>query len=276
MSDSRRKAVCSGTLFDGLVDCYVLDDGRRVISQRGVVRALTGGGRSRGDISTYIDRLPEDSRHLALAAAIEFRLPSGGTANGRDAEWVVDVLQAYVDAHFDGELHPSQEHLAKNASRILRVLGKVGLAALIDEATGYERAREEGALARLFDRLFRAKAAPWERMFSDALVLSLCRLDGIDWKGGRHPRHLASTQRSIYDRILSAKAGDELRRRNPSPSRGSNHHQHLSAEAQEDLRQQLTIVEVIANQSRSKADFWARMDRQYDGAYLQLDLEASR
>jgi len=274
--ESTPRAVAAGTLFDGLVDCYVLEDGRRVVSQRGILRALQNAEDEFEAGSTYIGRylakLPSEYKGLASSPTIKFQPPRGAPAIGRPAEWVVDFFQAYVDAHFEGKLHPSQEPLARNAARILRTLGKVGLSALIDEATGYELVREQGALAKLFDRLLRPAPAPWERMFQHSLIVALCKLDRVDWEGGRHPRHLASTQKRIYDMLVSPEVGAELRRRNPQPHHGSNHHQILTDDAKENFRQQLAIVEVIANQSHSKADFWARMERQYGSGLLQLSI----
>lgn len=277
---TRIKVICSGTIFGGLVDCYVLDNGKRMISQRGALRALRGkaradGGAEDGDISRFIGRLPIRFAVLSAAPTFEMVFPTGGVAIGRDAEWLVDVLQAYVDAHFEGELHHAQEALARNAAALLKSLGKVGITALIDEATGYEQHREQGALGRLFDRIFRKTIAPWERMFDDDLIRALCKLDGVEWSGGRHPRHLGSTQEKIYSMILGSDVGLEMQRRNPLPCRGRNHHQTLAKEAQSDLRIQLSFVTVIANQSQSKSDFWARMDRQYGDGFLQTELQLS-
>jgi hypothetical protein len=271
---SRIKAVCVGVLFGGVVDCYVLEDGRRVISQRGAVRALTGGT-DHGRLGQLIGRLPQRFAHLTVGP-IAFSLPSGGTATGHEAQWFVDVLRAYKAAWRAGELRKDQVHLAENADRILDVLAGVAIVALIDEATGYEEQREKGALARLFDRIFRRTPAPWERMFQDSLIVALCKLDDITWTGGRHPRHLGSTQEKIYLMVFGTDAGREMQRRNPSPHHGKNHHQTLSAEAQAYFREQLGFVEVIANQSRDKADFWDRMDRQYNGGFLQLGLDGAQ
>jgi hypothetical protein len=209
---------------------------------------------------------------LAVPAEILFTLPGGGVAKGREAQWVVDLLRAYKAAGRAGQLHHTQVHLAENADRLLDALAGVGIAALIDEATGYQEQRKAGALARLFERIFGAKPSPWESVFADSLVAALCALDGVLWSGGSHPRHLASTNAKIYDYVFSTEIGRELRARNPEPRHGKNHHQLLSPDASAYLKEQLAIVEVIARQSSDKVDFWSRMDRQYRGAFLQLGL----
>lgn len=103
---TRLRAPYEGKLFDGLLDCYVLEDGRHLVSQRGVVRALTNGGRDRGDLGTYLERLPSRFAGLTAAAEVEFSLPGGGVAKGREAMWFVDLLKAYDEADDAGELHP--------------------------------------------------------------------------------------------------------------------------------------------------------------------------
>lgn len=269
----RIKAVCAGTLFDGLVECFVLADGRHVISQRGAVQALTGAGAKHGKIDRYLTRLPSRFEYLTVGPNIEFTPPDGGSATGRDAEWFVDVLQSYVDAFFAGELRADQAPLARNAAKVLRALSKVGIIALIDEATGYEAVKEGGALRQLFDRLFRRDRADWKQMFPPSLITELVKLHGHTWAGGSHPRFLGNVNERIYRMILSSPGYEELKKRNPSPSYGKNHHQHLTDEAQGFLREQLGIVEVIARQSQGKENFWSRMDRQYRNGWLQLDLD---
>jgi hypothetical protein len=62
---------------------------------------------------------------LAAQPEIDFSLPGGGTAKGREAQWVVDLLRAYDEADDAGVLHHSQRELARNARRILRALAGV-------------------------------------------------------------------------------------------------------------------------------------------------------
>ena len=131
------------------------------------------------------------------------------------------------------------------------------------------------SLRDLVAKILSPAPSDWEACFGNSLVAELARLDHIAWSGGRHPRHLASTNRKIYDLVFSTEIGRELKARNPEPKHGSNHSQHLSAEAREYFRRQLDIVEAIARGAANKADFWARMERQYGGGLLQLDLGAA-
>ncbi len=167
------KALATGSLLHvGInADCYVLANGLRVLSQRGIIRALTGG-RETGAIAPYLTRLPNSSALLA-AGAIEFEVPGGGTAIGRTDEWFVAMLQAYKRAWRDGLLKSSQEGLAKNADAMLDAMAAVGLRALIDEATGYQNVREHGELASLYSRWLLVSAATWLQHWPEDVLASL-------------------------------------------------------------------------------------------------------
>lgn len=270
------KAVATGKLFGGLVDCYVLEDGRRVLSQRGAVAALTQkagetGGAKHGLLGRFFERLPENYRPESVDPVSGIQLPGGGTANGIGAEWFVDILNAYADADDADALHTQQRHLAKNANRLLRTLAKVGIVALIDEATGYERVRSEGALNSYLFRLLSEEPLEWDEMFRPSLVMAICNVYGKTWEGRRHPQWMASVNAKMYEMIVGSEALKRLRSIDPALRAGSNHHQHFTHEARAEFRRALELVEVIAGQCNgTPADFWMRLEHQFYGTGLQL------
>lgn len=167
--------------------------------------------------------------------------------------------------------------IAKSATPRATEILKAVITAFV--AVRRQMERNQQALKTLPQRLIEAfllpkPAADWERMFQPSLVRSLCDLHGIRYQGGPHPSFLSSTYRKIYDLIFSTPIGAEMKNRNPLPKWGSNHHQHLTPEARDYFAAQLKIVEAIARQSSSKADFWHRMGREYAGGMLQLSLAA--
>lgn len=267
------KALYAGKLFDGLVDCYVLDDKRRVISQRGMVRTLTGGGAKDGKITRFVERLPEKFRHLASGPAIEFILPSGGRALGRESEWAVDVWQAYVDAHFAGELHPAQEELARHSANILRSLGKVGLAALIDEATGYQEVRASDELRGLFARYLRDEPMAWTRMWDDEVVGKLCSLYQVERSGKVFPAFLGTVIGKLYQTILPADVYAELKQRNGSGNeRQGKHHQFFRDSLWRFVNNDIPTIAYFARVSRSRDEFWNHVHARYQDALFQLSM----
>lgn len=168
--------------------------------------------------------------------------------------------------------------VAKSETPKATAILKLVIAAFV--AVRRQIARDEQALKTIPRRLIEAFLLPapateWERMFQPSLVAALCDLHGVKWTGGSHPRWLARTNEKIYGLVFSSAIGAEIKRRNPLPKWGTNHHQHLTGEARDYLAAQLKIVEAIARQSASKADFWHRMEREFSGGMLQLPLGTS-
>ncbi len=238
------------------VECYVLEDGKRVITERGAVKALTNGdSHKRNDLGQYLGRLPGRFAELATRPAIEFSLISGGVAHGRDARWFVEVCQAYVDAYFAGELHAKQYPLAKNASAFLRAAAVLGVETLIDEATGHVGTGEDSAHARFVRELFREQPREWARFWPVDIVDEMCRVFGVQ-KGHAFPAPLLGVVGRLYRMRLGEEAHDELKRRNPRGEGRDMRHQHFGDRLFDVLRNDLGTLMTLLRMSRSKAHFW--------------------
>ena len=122
----------------------MLDNGKRVMAQREVVRMLTGN--LKGGIDRYLSSnnlQPYISKDRILSQTIHFQVP--GTTyegHGYEATLLLDICDAYLKARFDGVLVPVQDAIAGQAEIITRACAKVGIIALIDEATGYQSFKE--------------------------------------------------------------------------------------------------------------------------------------
>ena len=66
--------------------------------------------------------------------------------HGYDADVLVDVCKAVIRAAEKDKLTTSQDPLVAQARILLQAFAKVGVAALIDEATGYQKIRSPDAL----------------------------------------------------------------------------------------------------------------------------------
>src|ERR1700676_959206 len=200
--------------------CYVLTDGRRVFSQRGMIEALGLSSRG-GELVQFVDQL-DLRRHLspeaaeALANPIEFRPPGGGRlAYGYPATLLIDFCNAILQANSD-EL-PNRYRLAvTRAYLIVRAVAKVGIVALVDEATGYDERRKE-TLQALLDSYLRKELAIWAKRFPDAFYEQIFRLRGWTWRGrGVNPPGVVAyyTKDLVYARLAPGIL-PELERRNP-------------------------------------------------------------
>jgi hypothetical protein len=141
----------------------------------------------------------------------------------------------------------------------------------------FDEALRTGGVGRAkawIERLLSPAKADWNIMFETPLVKALCCLDGYIYDTGRQPAYLKSTYAKIYSTILGSAAWEEMGRRANDPEflYARKHQQFRTDGPREAFRNQLEIVTVLANQSRSKSDFWARMDRQYGSGLLQLEL----
>lgn len=275
--NDRPKAIYTGTLFNGLVDCYVLGDKRRVISQRGAVRALTSDGESdgakTGDLGRYLDRLPSRFAHLALAPRFELSLPSGGTASGITAEQFYDLLVAYSEAAEAGELHAKQLPLAANANRLVRAIGRVGIVALVDEATGYQVEREADELQGLVARYLLEEPAKWRRLWDDEVVGRLCALYRVERVGNLFPAFACSIISKLYQLILPPEIYAEMKVRNGrGDDRVANHHQLFREGLWRFVHNDIPFIAYIARISRGTDEFWNHMHARYGGAPFQPSL----
>jgi hypothetical protein len=277
------KAVASGFLLEEIlgqsVSCHVLSDGRRVLSQAGVWAALQGknteknGWAKDAHFERNFERLPEKYRPKLDGSKIEFIPMHGGrSAFGVDAELFIDICTAYVRAMRENCLHHKQIHIAHSAQDLLMAFAKVGITALIDEATSFERQRQRNELQNQVVRILREKCGEWHKTFEDSLVVALRPLYGYDWTPGmRHPRGLQKLYGMIYDFILGAEIAAELRSIS-SPDPTNKRHQWLEEYAREAFARQLMVVEALAKQSGSREEFIRRLRSNYQHVPFQTML----
>src|SRR2546428_2487603 len=134
------------TFGDVTLECHVLNDGRRVLTQREVVRVISGG-RESGNLGRYLGRIPLFGDDFEMGPTIAFKIPGSGVhAVGYEATLLIEICTRYLEARERNLLKGSQMKLAKQAEIIVRACAKVGILALIDEATGYQKYRDKRAL----------------------------------------------------------------------------------------------------------------------------------
>ncbi len=270
------QAVAEGVLLPGDLDisCAVLDDGRRVLTARGMISALTGGAAKDGKMGRSLERL-QPYLPAERVGPSEFITLSGSPAHAYDAQALVDICRAYSRARRDGKLHPKQEHLADKAQIILESLAGVGIAALVDEATGYQDQRPPGALARLLAMFVRDKAkdglAEWELCWPESLDRKLCALYRHPFEPGKRPPWLRSVRLKIYRIVQGREVVEKIQADNPNPSHGNNHHQLLTDPARRLLDSDLRVVEDYAEQFRTPEDFYARLEWRVNRKRFQHD-----
>lgn len=219
------------------IPCAVLSDGRRVVWQREVVGLLTGN--KKGGLSRYLRAsnlapfTPEKFKNADFDdTAIVFEM-DGRKAHGFEAEDIVDICKMYMQARQAGGLLSSQIHLAAQSEIIVLSLAKVGIASLIDEATGYQEIRDRNALQVLLDRYLRQEYAAWAKRFPDEFFKEMFRLKKWAYPtvGGAKPGVVGHYINNLVYERLAPGLLRELEEKNPkgdSGHRKAKHHQWLS------------------------------------------------
>lgn len=141
------QAVAGGMLFEELgicVPCYVLDDGRRVISRQDVPPQLSrtvvdpqDAERGR-QLSTLLSQYDEWDQ----LPAIEFVLPHGsGSVTGHEASCLFAIFTIYAGEATYEDATDEDQTMGRMATMMCSSLETWGINALIDEAAGYKRPR---------------------------------------------------------------------------------------------------------------------------------------
>ena len=293
------KAIYQGKLSIGEVEieCAVLDNGVRVISQSSFLRAIgrsptpsAGSGSAQfykaleadGDAGT-LDELPPFlpsknlkpfiSRELLRSTnPIAYKSLSGGvggtTSFGYNAEILPMVCHVYEDAERANGLLKSQRHIADAARSLSRAFSKTGIIALVDEATGYQYDRARDALAKILEKFIAKELQPWTRTFPLEFYQEIFRLKQwpFDPATMQGPRVLGRyTNNIIYER-LAPDVLKNLREKNPvvDGRRKHKHFQWLTGEVgHPKLLAHLEGVKMLMKVSSSWEEFRERLDKFY-------------
>ena len=210
------------------IDCYVLDTGERVITLSAILKTLAGvNAANLGDYLGVSALKPFINSDLILGETRDFHIP-GTQLRGRgiEAERFIEILNGYVRALEAGALTTDrQKEIAVKCSIVLGACAKIGLIALIDEATGYQYERAEDALQIKLRAFIADELREWEKTFPDELWEQFGRL--TNWKGKFHQRPKWWGQlvmELIYD-ALDPDIAKYLKENKPKPHHGTNYHQ---------------------------------------------------
>lgn len=275
-----------GQVRDILVTCANLDNGMRVLSESGFLevmgrsKAPGGAGENGSDklpVFLVADNLkPFICRYLTAPTNPIWYTPlHGGKAKGYLAELLPQVCQVYWEANRAGVLRENQLHIAERCETIISALINVAVAALVDEATGYQEVRPKDSLQAMLDMYLRSEAEPWRRKFIEEFYIQIYRLK--QWKyhpytSKRSPLIGKITIDVVYSR-MQPKLWNELLKLNPDKRR-YRYHQFLTQNiGNEHLRSHLREVIRIMKACQNWRQFEVLLDRLHPVAdAIQMDL----
>jgi P63C domain-containing protein len=259
------------------IPCYVLEDGRRVLVQRGMVTAL---GMSRGSSGgTGGDRLAKFAAGKGLKDFISgdlaavtgkpilFRAPNGAEAYGYEATVLADLCEAVLAARDAGKLQDQQLHIAKQCEILVRGFARVGIIALVDSATGYEKVRARDDLEKILRDFVTTELRKWLKTFPDEFYQEMFRLNRWPFTPGsvRRPGVVGRwTTDIVYDRLAPGVRA-ELKRLTPRDDKGRLRH-HLHRHLTEDighprLREHLSAVVALMKAAPDWRRFQSMLNR---------------
>lgn len=248
----------------------------RVITENGITNALLG---SRSGASKRLKKRAEDDgaplplflapgqlkpfidKHLGDGplAVIEY-VDGDRVVRAYNAELLPAVCDVWLDARHAGALQKQQLAKAQQAEILTRGLARVGIVALVDEATGYQRDRAKDALAKILEAFVAKEIQPYLKTFPADYYEHLFRLYSLPYppEGNKSWRpaffgHI--TNDVVYSR-LAPELLPELKKAASKAEKKAKLHQWLTQEAgHPKLREHLSSIVTIMKLSKTPDDF---------------------
>ena len=259
------------------IPCYVLEGGTRVLSQRGLQGGIgmSSGGARAGEqrMAVFLDALASkgiDIKELSarIRNRIRFSPPGGGPhAYGYEATILADICDVVLAARKKQVLQPQQSHIADRCEILIRGFARVGIIALVDEVTGYQRDRAANSLAKILEAFIAKELQPWVSTFPADYYQELFRLRGLEYPNGtvHRPQYFGILTNDIVYKRLAPGVLDELRKATDRNDAGRPKHKYFQRLTQNigypKLREHLGAVIAYMQTSVDWWDFMSKLNR---------------
>jgi hypothetical protein len=183
---------------------------------------------------------------------------------------LADVCDAVLAARKRGNvLAPNQVRIAEQCEMLVRGFARIGIIALVDEATGYQRDREKDALAKILEAWIAKELQAWVQTFPREFYEHMFRLRGLEFSttSVRRPQYFGKlTNNVVYER-LEPGVLNELKRVTPRNEDGkptAKYFQSLTKNiGYPKLKEHLGAVVAYMRISKSWSEFMTLMDTHY-------------
>lgn len=217
------------------IPCYVLNSELRVLSGRGLQTALNLGQGHGAILKDFLSKnallsFINDELAMALNNPIKFVRPGRGgkTALGYEATILADICDAVLSARKSGRLSDRELMIADRCELLVRGFARVGIVALIDEATGYQDVRARDELNLILQSYIAKELLPWTKKFPDEFYKQIFRLHSWPFNpmSVKRPSYVGKlTNKLVYERLPEGVL-EELKKINPPNESGNRNHRH--------------------------------------------------
>ncbi|MCE8735641.1 P63C domain-containing protein [Bacteroides thetaiotaomicron] len=200
--------------------------------------------------------------------------------NGYEATVLADICEAFLDARKNIKLSARQRIIADQCEILIRGFARVGIVALVDEATGYQYERERFELEKILNAYISDEILKWQLTFTDDFYREIYRL----WKLPFIPKYIKNkpsfigklTSKYIYEQLPKGVV-DRIKEKTGKTEKGNwkyKWHQALTPEiGREHLKKQIIEVTTLMSISQSKEQFDSLFQQKYNTTPVQLQLE---
>lgn len=230
----KRKILHEGVLNigDTIIPCYVLEDGTRVLSGSAMQNALKLQDETDNRSGTRLARyLGQKSLEPFIYKGKEqghydpiICYKGEQKINGYEATILADICEAFLEARNSIELSTRQKIIADQCEILIRGFARVGITALVDEATGYQYERERNALQVVLKAYINEELLKWQKMFPDTFYYQIFRLNKWDYtvRGiNKRPSIIGKwTNKLIYEQLPKGVL-EELKVKTPKSPEGN-------------------------------------------------------
>lgn len=161
----------------------------------------------------------------------------------------------------------------------MRSFAKVGIIALVDEATGYQYDREKYELQKILKSYITEELQPWQKRFPDTFYRELFRLNGWNFTVRdikKRPGVIGKWTNILVYEQLPKGVLEELKKKTPQSPKGNytaRFHQNLTLDIGEPtLTAQITKVIALFQVSDNMKQVWILFEKMKDRENGQLDL----
>ena len=281
------------------ISAAVLADGTRLITQSTFLLAL---GRSRTPkagtgVMSNVDGLPFflqaevlrpfiDRQLMESTRPVFYRYKSGRKAVGYKASLLPEVAEVYLrfrvhHVEIGKPVPKTFRDIIAACDLLTRALAQVGIAGLVDEATGYQRVREHDALQKILDQWLNGYAQKWAKTFPDIFWEKLLRAKGYEsYIGLRRPQFVGHWVNDVVYSRLAPGILKKVRELNPKDREGARKYKHFQFLTDDhgipELREHLTKVMTLADVSIATGQDFDRLLNQVLQKYgdtIEMPLE---